>query len=91
MNIGDLNKASVLAALYNNSKVQGRGILQAINKPMSESEAEELLTQDTYFDYLHGKVMKIDLSRDELDTRLYNRDNGNGAAERVIEELRKRA
>ena len=32
-------------------------------------------------------MLKIDLRIDELDERLYDRDNGEGAAARVIEEL----
>ena len=53
---------------------------------MTEAEAQELLDSgQTYFDYLKGRVMKIDLSGDsELDPRLYDRDNGAGAAERAI-------
>ncbi|HSX42122.1 MAG TPA: hypothetical protein VLE93_02105 [Candidatus Saccharimonadales bacterium] len=31
--------------------------------------------------------MKIDLSTDELDPRLYDRDNGDGTAQRIIEIL----
>ena len=41
-----------------------------------------------YFDYVDGRVMKVDLSGDELHTGLYNRDNGIGAAEAVIDTLR---
>jgi len=88
MNISKLSKAKVLAALYNGSKVQGMGIFQAKPGAMSEAEAQKLLDSgQTYFDYLHGKVMKIDLSGDELETWLYNRDNGQGSAERIIESL----
>lgn len=84
-----VNKAQVLAALYNNAKVQGIGFLHADDKPMTENEAVSLLlsSDDKYFDYVKGRVMKIDLSGDEIDTRLYNRDNGEGAAERVIQGL----
>jgi hypothetical protein len=89
MNIKGINKAKVLAALYNNSKPQGMGFLHYDSKPMTEEEAEALLKQTTYFDYLKGRVMKIDLSGDELQTRLYNRDNGEGAAERVISDIAK--
>jgi hypothetical protein len=32
-------------------------------------------------------VMKISLDRDEVETRLYDRDNGQGAAERAIAHL----
>jgi hypothetical protein len=88
MNISGLNKAEVLAALYNGSKVQGRGFLQATGKPMTTEEAETLLKEQTDFDYLHGKVMKIDLSGDEVATWLYNRDNGEGRAEAIVDKLR---
>jgi hypothetical protein len=40
------------------------------------------------FDYLHGRVMKVDLSGDTLRTALYNRDIGHGAAERIVAALR---
>lgn len=83
-----LNKADVLAALYNSSKPQGLGFLQFENKPMTREEAEELLKKWTYFDYLKGRVMKVDLSKDDLDPWDYDRDNGPGAARRAIDELR---
>ena len=88
IDIKGLNKAEVLKELYNNSKVQGLGILHATGRDMTTEEAEEELKQGTYFDYLHGKVMKVDLSKDEFDERLYDRDNGQGKAQRVIDEIR---
>jgi len=89
MKIEGLNKAEVLAALYNNAKVQGMGFLQADNKQMTTEEAKTILDEsnDKYFDYLKGRVMKIRIAGDEIDTRLYNRDNGDGAAEIVIGKL----
>ncbi len=90
INIKGLNKADVLKELYNNSKVQGLGFLQATGKDMTTEEAELLLKETTDFDYLHGKVMKIDLSSDdEFEEWLYDRDNGIGAAAMAIERLRK--
>lgn len=54
-----------------------------------EEEAEELLRMGTYFDYLKGRVMKVDLSNDDcFEEWLYDRDNGNGAAQRAINQLR---
>ena len=83
-----LNKAKVLAALYNASTPQGMGFLQYDPTPMTVDEAVSLLEQETYFDYLKGRIMKIDLSGDELNPWGYDRDNGNGAAALVIEALR---
>jgi hypothetical protein len=88
IDIKGLNKGSVLAALYNNSKPQGMGFLHFNPSPMSEEEGNDLLKTRTYFDYLKGRVMKVDLSKDEFDPRLYDRDLGQGTAERVINSLR---
>jgi hypothetical protein len=90
INIKGLNKAKVLAALYNASKPLGLGILQYDPKDMSEKEAAELLKEQSYFDYLKGRVMKVDLSSDkEFDERLYDRDNGIGAAKEAINGILK--
>jgi len=88
VNIKGLNKAEVLKELYNNSRVQGLGFLQATNTVMTTSEAEAILSQTTNFDYLYGKVMKINLSSDEeFEEWSYDRDNGTGSAQRVIKKL----
>ena len=84
INIAGLDKAAVLAALYESARVQGMGVLQKRAGGMSLDEARDLLKQDTYFDYVHGRVMKIDLSGDTLRTALYDRDNGHGAAEAAL-------
>lgn len=89
MDIKGLDKAVVLAALYNGSHQLGMGFLHKRGaEPMSVEQAREELADGPYFDYLHGRVMKISLQGDELDTFLYNRDNGEGAAERIIEGLK---
>ncbi|WP_447988396.1 hypothetical protein [Achromobacter spanius] len=84
MDIKGFRKPAVLAALYNASRPLGMGFLQYDDAPMSEEEAEHLLKHQQYFDYLKGRVMKIDLRGDSLDTWGYDRDNGAGAAERAI-------
>ena len=88
MDISKYNKAEILAELYNNSRPLGLEILQYTSEDMKINEAEELLKKQTYFDYLNGRVMKIDLSTNDLRTDLYNRDNGFEAAEKIISKLR---
>lgn len=92
IDIKGLDKAEVLKELYNNSIHQGLGFLNFNSKDMTLEEAKEILKQRTYFDYLNGRVMKVDLSSDdEFEEWLYDRDNGIGSAKRVIDELRGRA
>ena len=87
VNISGLNKAKVLVALYNSTHPQGMGFLHYDPAPMSENEAAQLFETHTYFDYLKGRVMKVDLSGDEFDPRLYDRDNYEGAAQDAINSI----
>jgi hypothetical protein len=89
ISIAGLDKAEVLAALYNASRPLGMGHFHYKPEPMTADEARELLKQQTYFDHLKGRVMKIALDSDQLNPRLYDRDNGEGAVAAVIAELRK--
>lgn len=93
IDISKMGKADVLAALYNASKQQGMGFMHARGRlPMTVSEAAEeieaMKPYGTYFDYLHGRIMKVDIGGDYLDPGLYDRDNGEGAAERALQSLR---
>lgn len=84
VSISNKDKAEVLASLYNKSHPQGLGFLHFDSTPMSIDEAREILKTQTYFDYLKGRVMKVDLSSDQVNTWGYNRDNGELAAEKAI-------
>ena len=53
-----------------------------------EKLQEHLQARDGYVDYACGRVIKCDLSGDTMGTRGYDRDNGEGAARRVVDELR---
>ena len=89
VDIKGLDKARVLKALYDHSHVQGLGFMQAAQDgDFTVEHCAELLEQYTYFDYLRGRVLKVDLSRDEFDERLYDRDCGEGAAQRAVDSIK---
>ena len=83
-----LNKAQALAALFNNAKTQGMGVLHYNpNHVMTESEAEAVLAESPYVDYLEGRVIKIDFAKygeNQIDVTQYNRDNGPCAAQDAL-------
>jgi hypothetical protein len=85
------NKAAVLAALYNASRPLGMGVMHFDPALMTVEEAVEIILEippvALSFDYLKGRVMKVNLSGDEFDPWLYDRDNGEGAAARALEGL----
>lgn len=90
INIAGLDKAEVLAALFNASRQQGRGFLQPSGiARMTAEEARQYTSRGgrQSYDYLRGRVLKVDLSKDELDPFLYDRDNGRGAAARALAPL----
>ena len=83
LTIKEGKKAEVLLVLYNNAKKIGMGSLN--NTVIRRLEdMKELLLKGTYFDYLDGKVLKIDLTTNELDPWLYDRDNGVGLCETLL-------
>lgn len=99
VNIAGIPKHELLAALYNNTFQQGMGFMHSRGAyDMTPDQAKDEIKAATrefrgkteiYFDYLHGRVMKVNIGEDEMTTWGYNRDVGYGAAEKVVAELRK--
>jgi len=98
IDISGLNKADVLAALYNASRPVESGFLQAAGRPfdLNRTLAQELLDQaaaedpQLLFDYVYGRPLRIDLTDDvEIDPQWYDEANGgDGTAARIIQHLR---
>src|SRR3989344_1865352 len=63
------------------------GFLHYDPRPMTLEHAREILRVTNEFDYLKGRVMKINLSSDELNPSGYDLDNGQGAAALAIDSL----
>ncbi len=85
VSIAGMSKAVVLAALYNASRPQGLGFTAYDPTPMSEETAQAFLDEGAFrFDYLYGRVLKVDLSGDTFDPWGYDRDNGEGKAATVV-------
>jgi hypothetical protein len=102
IDIKGIDKAELLAALYNNAEPMGMGFFQARPREMTRDDALKMMDvgDDStrmfpnvgrtrmYFDYVFGRPLKVNLEGDELETSLYNRDWGKNAAEQIVEVLR---
>ena len=90
VSIAGLDKAEVLRALWEGSHPQGRSTPhEAYGTPSVEVFREALeRNPEGYFDYLMGRVLKVDLTGDTLDTRLYDRDTYEGAAAFAVQRVR---
>lgn len=91
VDIKGLDKAEVILALWNGSHEQGMSFLGTKTAHPTIADAREWIERNPsmYFDYLNGRVIKCDISGDEFDPRLYDRDCGACAAEAAIAEIRK--
>jgi len=90
INIRGLDKADLLVELYNNSHQQGLFKNQE-TKILTYEEAQKLVSCTGDFDYLYGKRLKLNLNSDkEFSEFLYDRDNGEGAAQQAVDLVRNR-
>jgi len=89
VDIRGLNKADVLAVLYSNS-FSLIHTEEYSPEDMTKEEAEEILSKDTWVDYIKNRPIKVHFDKDDyIITNLYDRTNGQGSGKRAIEELRK--
>lgn len=106
IDITGIDKAALLAELHNGSRAMGMGALHDISRDMTTEEARVIITagddrrrmfpgagikRELYFDYVQGRPLKADLSGDEFNPALYDRDNGQGAGAAAVERARARA
>lgn len=94
VDITGLDKVDVLRALYDATGPLGMGILHDKPDGLTVEDAQATITEAGergYFDYVHGRPIKCDLSGTEFDPGMFDRDAGEGAAERAIAELRERS
>jgi hypothetical protein len=90
IDISGLDKAAVLAALYNHAKPLSLGSAPYRPEDMPIEVARRLIAAaslGTFWDYVHGRVLKVDLSGNALDARLYDLDNGVNAARQALAPL----
>lgn len=97
IDIKGIDKAELLAALYNGARPQGMGFLQARPGDMTVDEARTLLDRvlrngEGWFDYVLGRPIKVGFKGDMLlRADLYDRDapGGAGSVQSIVDELRK--
>lgn len=84
-----LDKAEILYNLYKCSNPKGLGFFSVLNgEPFTQEKAREILQYKTSFDYIDGRPVKVDLSSDDgFDATLYNRDNGENAAQEALKGI----
>ena len=91
VDISNVDLVVLIKALWNNMKPAAFFTMSGIPSPSGPSEQEVLdhLKRDKYIDYLNGRCIKTDFSDlTKVSTRMYNRDAGEGAFEKIVNQLR---
>lgn len=94
LGLGENGKAYVLAALFNSARVAPTFICSVQNMEFVKNNGSPNMTLEMakkilddhgdWIDYLYGRPLKLNFANHPLDTRLYERDNGHGAADQAI-------
>ena len=82
----DFLKLSLFQMLGNNSTNKSNFITEDMD--LTQHDLALRCIKKGYIDRFNGRVLKMDLRGPTLDGRLYDRDNGNGAAERIVKFIR---
>jgi hypothetical protein len=89
INISGIDKVQLLKALWLHSK-PARFFDAFPSAPVPYfDEKEANVAVKRYIDYFQGRLIKCDLSKDEVEPRLYDRDFGQGAFSKVVASVRK--
>lgn len=87
IDIKGLDKAAVLMALHNGTRPLGMGMLHNIGNMTIEQARKGIERCGMSWDYCHGRPLKVDISGNSFDEWAYDRDAGQGAAQRAIDGL----
>ena len=79
-------KLTLFTMLINNSMSKTNFITKDVD--LSQYDHALKCIKKGYIDRFNGVVFKGDISGTTFNSGLYNRDNGNGAAERIVKYIR---
>ena len=85
IDITNLDKREVIKALF--SAATPRNLLDFLIEEIPE-DLLNVLCQNKHVDYIGSRSIKVDLTGNNFDCRLYDRDNGKGSAQRALSKLR---
>lgn len=90
IDVRGIDKAALLAALHNNTRALGLGMLHDLGRDITPDEVRKEMGHSPwrFVDYYHGRPIKVAIGDDEISPRLYDRDAGEGKLAMIVNELR---
>lgn len=91
VDVSGIDKVLLLRGLWANSPVAAWCRLYGVYEEFDEKAAKnDFVKFGGCFDYFCGRVIKCNLKEDSVDPWGYDRDNGEGAFQKVVTEIRER-
>ena len=87
IDISGINKHNLLYNLWRNSKNVSFFIFKKVDSAQYDENAARKCLQNGYIDYCCGRVIKANLSGDFACPLRYDRRNGEGAFQAVVNQL----
>jgi hypothetical protein len=90
IDITGLDKKKLLKKLWKNSKPAAFFAMSGMSSlSISDSEIDKVFANEScYADYLCGRIIKTSFKTDKLNPWGYDRDNGTGAMQKVVDSMR---
>lgn len=88
VDISDINKVELLRALWNNSTPAAYYVFTNTKPPEWDNEKATTAIGNGFIDYFQGRLIKADLSCDQVNPSSYDRDNGRGALSEIVNLIR---
>ena len=86
LNIKDLDRVELLKSMGRTSKSKFFTFNLVAAPVFDQEEAKKAIKN--HIDYFCGRAIKTDISKDEINTYLYNRDAGAGKFESIVKSMR---
>ncbi len=89
IDISGIDRDLLLEALWKGSFVASFYKMAGLPFPAFNINKAKSELRNNYADYICGKVIKADVySKDTVDPTMYDRDNGQGAFQKIVNSLR---
>ena len=87
VDIAGLDKVALLERLWQHMQPAGFFAEASLHAPTFDKNKAKVATRG-YIDYFCGRCIKCDLSGDEADAYLYDRDTGAGTFAAIVQDMR---
>lgn len=88
VNIEGVDKPTLLIDLWQNGRTRGNTRGEDMDPHKRNGIAGMMIDHDPHVEFFFGRIIDVDFSRAEVDPRVYDRENGQGALAELVQKRR---